>query len=237
MQRAVLITGAASGIGRAIARALADEELFLLDVDRAGLDATAAQIGGSPTLLSTDLRAPEAIDEAFATVRDRAGHLDVLVNCAGVAFPDRIDLPDTSAWDALLDVNLFAVWLCCRNAIPLLVRAEGMIINIASMAGRRPMKFQAVYSATKAGVDALSEALRDELRERGIRVSSVSPGPTRTGILRHFPRDFVEAHRIVEEPRIEADDVARLVRFIVDQPPGVCLDRVAISPTFWEPST
>ena len=237
MKRAVLITGAASGIGRAIARALAEEQLFLLDVDRAGLDSTAAAIGGSPMLLPTDLRAPGAIDGAFATVRDHADHLDVLVNSAGVAFPDRIDLPDTSVWDELLDVNLFAVWLCCRNAIPLLVRAEGIIVNISSTAGRRPMKYQALYSATKAGVDALSEALRDELRERGIRVSSVSPGPTRTGILRHFPRDFVEAHRIEDEPRIEAEDVARLVRFIVDQPLSVCLDRAAVSPTFWEPST
>jgi NADP-dependent 3-hydroxy acid dehydrogenase YdfG len=228
-----MITGAASGIGRAIARAFADDRLFLLDIDRAGLDAVAAEIGGSPVLLPTDLRDPEAIDRAFAEVRARAGHLDALVNSAGVAFPDRIDLPDTSAWDALIEVNLLSGWLCCRNAIPLLVPGRGIVVNVSSTAGARPMKYQAVYSATKAGMDALSEALREELRARGVRVTAVSPGPTRTGILRHFPREFIEAHRIEEEPRIEAEDVARLVRFIVDQPPGVCIDCVVVTPTLW----
>jgi NADP-dependent 3-hydroxy acid dehydrogenase YdfG len=237
--RCALITGAASGIGRAVALAVADlfETLYLLDHDRDGLEevGTALAVGAAcrPIALAVDLRDDHAIRAAFTRIAAAEDALDALVNNAGVAFLDHLEIPDASVWEHLLDTNLFAVWRVTQEALPLLKVRGGDIVNISSTAGARPIKYQAVYSATKAGVDAFAEALRDEVKGDGIRISTIAPGPTRSRILRHFPPELIEELGILDEPRIDAADVADVVRFVLTRPPGVSLDRLTITPTLW----
>ncbi len=239
LPRCALITGAASGIGRATALAVADlfDTLYLLDCDGPALEtlrATLAEAGRChPVALMLDLRDDAALSAAFARIAATGEALDALVNSAGVAFFDHIEIPDASIWEELIDVNLFAVWRVTQEALPLLRQRGGDIVQISSTAGASPLKYQAVYSATKAGVDAFAEALRDEVKGDNIRLSTIVPGPTHSQILRHFPPEFIAEYRIDEEPRIDAEDVAELVRFVLTRPPGVSLDRLTITPTQW----
>ena len=172
----VLVTGASSGIGRAIAEALVREGFKVTGLCRS-VDKLSAEV--SP--LRCDLLKTEEIEEAFASLKS----LDILVNSAGLAYLARLSDGDPAQWEEMWRVNVHALALCSRLALPLFPESGGHILNLSSMSGHRVPPSGGFYASTKFAVRALSEGLRSELRSSGnrTRVSCLSPGFVDTPLL------------------------------------------------------
>jgi 3-hydroxybutyrate dehydrogenase len=187
----VAITGAAGAIGGALARALhgawPQARLALVDVDRDGVDALAAELGPRATAHAADLRDIDALPELVAAIEREPNRapLDGLVNCAGVM---RVQELATWRWDDarnLLALDLLApLRLQDIVARGMVERRRGVVVNVASMAGRVPLRGCAYYGAAKAGLAMASEIARAELAKRGVRVVTVYPGPVASALER-----------------------------------------------------
>src|SRR5215207_10078184 len=206
--KVAVITGAASGIGRASARRFAAEgaRVCVVDLsDRAG-EEVAAEVGG-----------------LYRRAAERFGGIDVLFNNAGIAPADDTSVLDTSleAWRRVQDVNLTAVFLCCKHGIPhLLARGGGAVVNTASfVAVMGAATSQISYTASKGGVLALSRELGVEFGRRGVRVNALCPGPVNTPLLQElFAKDPEKAaRRLVHLPMgrfAEAAEIAAAACFL-----------------------
>jgi 2-hydroxycyclohexanecarboxyl-CoA dehydrogenase len=184
--RTALITGAAGGIGRAVALRLVEEgcRVAIVDVHLEGAEAVRAEIGEAAIAVPADVSDPAAVRLAVAGAEQALGPLDVLVNCAGW---DRVEPFLESAeetWDRVLAVNLKGVVACTRAVLEGMVgRGSGAIVSISSDAGRVGSSGEAVYSGAKAGIIGFSKAVAREVARHGIRVNVVCPGPTDTPMM------------------------------------------------------
>lgn len=224
-----VVTGAGSGIGRAIAVKLAEfgARTVLCGRDRAALEQTAAAIdnSGRASIIEcdvTELRSVESLAERI----DRAFHrLDILVNNAGIAGvggPLHQLAPDS--WDRVLNTNLRGVYYCIRSLAPLMIQARaGHIINISSLAGKNALPNGAAYAASKWGLNGLSYSVAEELRPHNIRVSVVCPGSVHTEFSPHPGKS--------EEKMLQATDVAHVVAMLVTQSPQSFASEVLLRPT------
>jgi NAD(P)-dependent dehydrogenase (short-subunit alcohol dehydrogenase family) len=180
--KTALVTGAASGIGRETALALArrDADLFLCDIDEAGLEETerrARELGREVLCRCVDVADREEMSAFAEAVHERVAAVDILVNNAGVAIAGGFLHTSLDDWDWILGINLTGVVHGCHFfAPPMVERGAGHIVNVASMAGFVASETLAVYATTKFGVIGLSEALRAELGRHGIGVTAVCPG-------------------------------------------------------------
>jgi NAD(P)-dependent dehydrogenase (short-subunit alcohol dehydrogenase family) len=182
---AALVTGAGSGIGRAVAQRLARDgaRVVALDVDGAAADETARLAGGHTVAVAADVSDAEQVEAAVQEVFERHGALDVLVNSAGI-FDQNIPLTElsTAAWERLMAVNVTGVFLTARAALAVMVpQASGAIVNVASTAGLEPRGGGAGYVASKHAVVGMTQRLAAEVAASGVRVNAVAPGyvPTR----------------------------------------------------------
>lgn len=180
-ERMAVITGAASGIGRATAYRLLEDgyRLHLLDVDAAGLDATVEEVerrGGTATPWVVDLMDRDRIDEvARAILADRAP--DLLVNNAGIGVAERIDETSWETWDRMIGINVTSTYRLCHLMIPRMIEAGGgSVVNVASVAALIGMFNRAAYCATKGAVLALTRALACDYGSKGIRANAICPG-------------------------------------------------------------
>jgi NAD(P)-dependent dehydrogenase (short-subunit alcohol dehydrogenase family) len=184
--KVVVITGAASGIGRAVARAFSKEgaRLHLVDIDADGVKSLAKELNAAAHVVDcSKARAVEALaGEVFAA----EGRVDVLCNNAGVVCGGPVEEIPLSDWRWAIDVNLWGVIHGVRAFVPRMLEqgSDGHIVNTASMAGLVPFPFVAPYVASKSAVAGLSEALDCELAPRGIRVSALCPGAVKTNVMR-----------------------------------------------------
>jgi 2-dehydro-3-deoxy-L-rhamnonate dehydrogenase (NAD+) len=194
--KTALVTGAARGIGLAIARRLAADgaRVALLDMDGAALEVAASTIGGETLTLAADVTQAVQVDGAVAGVVERWGRLDVLVNNAGItgrSFPIW-ELSDED-WRQVLDVDLTSVFLCCRAAVKVMLRQQsGRIVNIASIAGKEGNPTLVPYSSAKAGVIGLTKALAKEVATHGILVNAVAPAVIGTDLLKQMEASTVD---------------------------------------------
>jgi len=174
--KTALVTGASSGIGKAIAIALQESGMKVI-----GLCRSVENLPRGVAPLPCDLRDPDAIRKSFASL----DHLDILVNSAGLAYLSRLTDGDPAQWDEMWQVNVQALSLCCQLALPLFPKNGGHILNISSMSGHRVPPTGGFYAATKFAVRAVSEALRAELKTAGssVRISALSPGFVDTPLL------------------------------------------------------
>jgi len=184
----VLVTGAASGIGRAIAQVFTDEGAVVAETDR-----TADGLAGQHRF-ALDVSDPDAITRVVDEIVGSLGPIDVLVNNAGVSLPVPIDADDYfRAWDATMAVNLTAHVRLVRACLPSLTRdRRGRIVNIASTEGLGATPFLSPYTASKHGVVGLTRSLACELGPRGVTVNCVCPGPIRTGMTAPIPDEAKE---------------------------------------------
>ena len=195
-----VITGAASGIGAAAAARFGEEGAVVAGVDLRD------DFGGTALALACDVTDEAAVKGLYAEVRERCGRIDVLFNNAGISPTDDASVLDTSldAWRRVQDVNLAAVFLCCKHGIPhLLEGGGGSVINTASfVATMGAATSQIAYTASKGGVLALSRELGVEFARRGVRVNALCPGPVDTPLLRElFAKDPEQAaRRLVHVP-------------------------------------
>ena len=228
-----LVTGGTRGIGQALAtRLLArGHRVAITGTTPSGVARAermlADQCGdpGRVLGLTCEVRDAGAVEGAVQTVVARFGGLDVLVNNAGVGVGQPVsDLP-CDEWDRIIGTNLTGVFHCCRAAIPHLVaRGGGWIVNISSLASKNPFVGGAAYCASKAGLNAFSEALMQELRPSNIRVSYVLPGSVAT--------DFSgRTSEMGAEWKLSPDDVAQVIEDLLDHPARSLPSRVEIRPS------
>jgi NADP-dependent 3-hydroxy acid dehydrogenase YdfG len=240
-----LVTGASSGIGAATARALAAEgaAVALAARRKDRLDDLAADIGaadGRALVLETDVTdQQQAIDAVDRTVAE-LGRLDTVVNNAGVMLLGPIVDAPVEEWDRMVALNVQGLLYVAHAAVPhLLAAAEdgprrvSDLVNISSVAGRVARMGSGVYSLTKHGVGAFSESLRQEVTRRHVRVSLVEPGAVSTELASHVRPEIREQalQRFAGVERLEADDIADAVTYIVTRPRHVAINELLIRPT------
>jgi 3-oxoacyl-[acyl-carrier protein] reductase len=230
---AAVITGGSRGIGRAIAGALAARGARVAITGRSEDDLRAAS-SGILYPVRADVSRPDQAAAAIDTAAQTFGGLDLLVNSAGVGrFANAADMT-VDSWQEIIGTNLSGVFYCSRAAIPhLRRRGGGWIINISSLAGRNPFVGGAAYCASKAGVDAFSEALMQELRYDNIRVSCIAPGSVATGFGgAAFAKASADARpAAAQEWKIAPDDIASLVLDLVTFPQRSLPSRIEVRPS------
>ena len=217
MKKIALVTGGSGGIGSAVCRSLASAG-WTVGVgyfrNKAGAEALAKEIGGFPAY--ADVSRPEEVEAMFTA----AGEVELLVNNAGVAHYGLITDLTYGDWRELMAVNLDGAFLCCRAAVPGMVRRKrGNIIIVSSMWGQVGASCEAAYSASKAGLCGLTKALAKELAPSGIRVNCEAPGVVLTPMLKDFSEEDLENLRL-ETPleRLgEPEDVAELVSYLASE--------------------
>ena len=242
---AALITGASSGIGEATARTLAShgaavalaarrkERLDSLVEEIEGTGARALAIEADVTVRA---QAAGAVEETVAEF----GRLDTLFNNAGVMLLGPVEDAPTDEWDRMVDVNIRGLLYTAHAALPHLLAAAQSgprrvadLVNTSSVAGRRPRLGSAVYNLTKFGVGAFSESLRQEVTARHVRVSLVEPGAVDTELQSHLREEVREQaqQRLAEVEKLEAEDIADAVTFIVTRPRRVAINELLVRPT------
>jgi short-subunit dehydrogenase len=203
----VLLSGAASGIGKALALRLAREgaDLFLVDIDEAGMAETAAECRAAGVEVVTrrcDLSQPNDVSSAVAEVLHRWNGVDILVNNAGITYYGKTDRMAAEHWEKLLRINLLSHVQFTRELLPtLLERSEAHVLNVCSILGLVGMPKVAAYCTAKFGMVGFSESLRSEFGRQGLGVTALCPGFVRTNLFTNAPLDAnAEEHKI--PPRI-----------------------------------
>jgi NAD(P)-dependent dehydrogenase (short-subunit alcohol dehydrogenase family) len=194
--KTAIVTGAAQGIGRAIAQRFADEgaQLAIIDVDADGAKRAAAEIGEAAIGIGADVAQADQVERAFSEVVDFFGGLDILVNNAGIVGTDTPvkDLEEDD-WNRVLDINLKGVFLCSQAAVRRMIpKKSGVIVSMASISGKEGNANMAPYSVSKAGVICFTKALAKEVLADSIRVNCVAPALIDSPLLQGMEQERVD---------------------------------------------
>ncbi|MGD1950510.1 MAG: SDR family NAD(P)-dependent oxidoreductase [Leptolyngbyaceae cyanobacterium] len=236
------ITGASSGIGRAIATRLAADgyDLALCARRQQRLteiaDKLSQQHGAAVLTQRVDLQDEKQILNWFSAIATRFTRLDVLINNAGLGHKESLTSGTTEKWRETLDVNVIALSICTREAIKLMRspgQDRGHIVHISSMSGHR-VPGSGMYSASKFAVRALTEGLRQELRadNSAIRISSISPGFVETEFAEKYSGSREQAQQVYSQfPVLQPQDIASAVGYVLGQPDHVKVHDILLRPT------
>lgn len=228
--KVAVVTGGSRGIGLAIARALLERgaSVAITATSDATLRTAASDLqktanGAAVLPIRADVRRYDEVEQAISATVGRFGGLDVLVNNAGVGLFRPVADMSAEEWHQVIDTNLTGVFHCCRAVLPRLrSRGGGWIINVSSLASTNPFPEAAAYCASKAGLNAFSDALMQEVRHDGIRVANVLPGSVRT--------EFSGRSQGHDEWKLAPEDVAEVVIDLIAHPARSLPSRVEIRP-------
>ncbi len=263
--KVAVITGGSSGIGRATALAFASEGAAVAIGGRkaSALDEVKAAVearGGRCLSQGMDVRDEKQVAGLIDAAVRQFGRLDIMVNNAGLSYPGTILDGKTEEWREVLETNILALLIGCREAVRAMKETGGgHIVNVSSVAARSTGPNGQVYSATKHAVNAISDGLRQEVQPLGICVTAVMPGGTLTNFARNFPQEVLEnaARALGVDPEAEgvrrgqylpqagiervlrehpgvllsADDIANAVLYVVTQPASVHVNEVLVRPS------
>ena len=235
--KTIVITGASSGIGEATAlRLAASGAAVVLGARRTErLDRLVAEIeaqGGKASAMAADVTRRADMEALVAHAVDRFGKVDVLINNAGVMPLSRLDMLDVDGWDRTIDTNIKGVLYAIAAVLPRMkTQGCGHIISISSVAGHRINAGAAVYAATKHAVRVISESLRQEVTQDGIRVTIISPGAIETELFDTIT-DPATLGRLAGAVAmaLPADTVARAIAYAIDEPEDVDINEILIRP-------
>lgn len=218
----VLIVGASSGMGKAIAEALAKEGFKVYGTSRKIIEDKPHQAieGGFIKMLQLDVCNQESITKAIAYIVGKEGSIDILINSAGFGLAGSVE--DTTHEEAFmeLDTNFFGIHRMCRSVIPIMrEKGKGLIINISSTAGLIAVPYQSFYSASKFALEAMTEGMRTEVKPFGINVALVEPGDTRTGFTKN--RVCVEASKDSIYKKTFNKSISRMIKDEQGGPPPI----------------
>nr|XP_012300969.1 dehydrogenase/reductase SDR family member 11 isoform X1 [Aotus nancymaae] len=245
--RLALVTGASVGIGAAVARALVQQGLKVVgcartvgNIEELAAECKSAGYPGTLIPYRCDLSNEEDILSMFSAIRSQHSGVDICINNAGLGRPDSLLSGSTSGWKEMLNVNVLALSICTREAYKSMKERnvdDGHIININSMSGHRvvPQSVTHFYSATKYAVTALTEGLRQELREAQthIRATCISPGVVETQFaFRLHDKDPEKAAATYEHMKcLQPEDVTEAVIYVLSTPPHVQIGDIQMRPT------
>ncbi len=239
-----LVTGASSGIGEATAVALVGEgaAVALAARRRDRLEALATRLGGGPPVMvhEVDVTDESQVQAMVASTVAELGRLDTLVNNAGVMLLGPIEGAPTEEWRRMVSLNLLGLFYCTHAALPHLLAAASDgprqvadVVNVSSVAGRVARLGSAVYNATKHGVGAFSESLRQEVTARHVRVTVVEPGATATELAFHNRPEVLEqmATTFGGIELLKSEDIADAIRYAVTLPRRMVVNEILVRPT------
>lgn len=240
-----LVTGASSGIGDATARALARQGAAVVLVARRAdrLLALADDIrglGGTALPVEADVSQRADAERAIDRAAQELGRIDVVVNNAGVMLLGPILDAPVEEWERMMHVNVLGLMYCARAALPHLLAAADQeprhvadLVNVSSVAGRVVRLGSGAYNASKHGVGAFSESLRQEVTQRHVRVSLVEPGAVDTELASHNRAEIREGmqQRFAGLQRLDASDIADTIEYIVTRPRHVAVNEILVRPT------
>ena len=240
-----LVTGASSGIGEATALALAEQGAAVAVVARRGdrLKALADRIeaaGGRALVLEADVTSQQQAQGVVEQTVADLGRLDVLVNNAGVMLLGPAEQAPVEEWQRMVELNVLGLLYCAHAALPHLLKAAedgprrvADLVNVSSVAGRHARASSGVYNLTKFGVGAFSESLRQEVTQRHVRVSLMEPGAVETELASHNRPEVREmiAGRFGSMERLQSEDIADAITYVVTRPRHVAINEVLVRPT------
>jgi len=235
--KVAIVTGASRGIGRAISAALAKEAATVVLAARSvrKLQETAEQVthaGGKAEITVTDLAEEESIKNLVKVTGEKFSRLDILVNNAGVTHSAKLEETATEDWERCIRINSRAPFILCREALPLLRKAEaGYIVNIASVVGVKGHPLQSAYTASKHALRGMTISLAEELRGSNVRIHLLCPGGVDTELIKMLRPD------IKKDELMQPDEIAELVLYLVTHKGNAVIDelhirRAASSPWF-----
>jgi NADP-dependent 3-hydroxy acid dehydrogenase YdfG len=236
--KVAVVTGASSGIGEATVRALASEGAAVVAGARRkerldGLVDGILRDGGKAIAVKCDVTDERQAHALVERAIDDFGRIDVLVNNAGVMLLSKVEKGLSDEWRRMFDVNVLGLLYATDAAVGAMKRqGGGHIVNVSSVAGRRTRPTVGVYSGTKFAVNAISEGLRQEVLEYGIRVTTVEPGAVATELTDHITDEEVREglkQRSIEP--LQPEDIAEAIAYAVGQPQRVSVNEILIRPT------
>jgi ribitol 2-dehydrogenase len=228
----VVVTGASSGIGRAIARLFAAEGAKLVLAARSGekIEALAREIGGSALPLTTDLAKPADVDRMIERALKHYGRVDVLMANAGAFVPGLAAEGDPAAWDNMLAVNVNSVFRAVRAVLPsMIAQRSGDILVTSSIAGHETMRMEPVYSASKHAIQAFVHSVRRQVASHSIRVGAISPGTVLNELWGYSEKAEID-RRVAAHEGLRSEDVAEACLFMLTRPPHVTIRDLVILP-------
>ncbi len=240
-KKVIIITGASSGIGEATAVRLAKEGHKLVLAARRedkliALKEKLHSVNTEIVIHTTDVTNRNDVISLINISIETFGQLDVLINNAGIMPLSFIEEGRVEDWDRMIDVNLKGLLYGINEVVPIMKKQNsGHIINVSSVAGRRVFPTAAVYCATKFGVNAITEGLRQELSAKyNIKVTAIEPGATKTELQSHIPNAEIKenfAKRMESVTFLEAEDIAEAIHYAISQPKHVNVTEILIHPT------
>jgi len=229
-QRVVMVTGATSGIGRAVAKRFAAESARVIGLGRnqlalAEVEKEINEAGGVPLMLTADVTLESEIQGIFEKAFNQWGRLDVLVNAAGHISTGSIEDTTLSEWDAMMNVNLRSVFNVMQLATPYLIKTKGNVVNISSVTGLRSFPGVLAYCVSKAGLDQLTRCAALELASKGVRVNAVNPGVVITEIHKRGGMSEADYAKFLERSKTthplgrvgQPSEIAELVFFLASE--------------------
>jgi ribitol 2-dehydrogenase len=230
--KVALVTGASSGIGRALARMLDAEgaRLALAARSTERLEAVAASLAREALVVPTDLARPDEVERMVARASEYFGRIDILLANAGIYVPGEVKDGDPDAWEAMIAVNVSSVFRAIRAVLPgMIARKSGDIVVTSSISGHAALHWEPVYSGTKHAIQSFVHGLRRQVAPHGLRVGEVSPGIVLNELWGYSDQGVIRDKAAAHEGLL-SEDVAEAVRFMLTRPAHVTVRDVVILP-------
>jgi ribitol 2-dehydrogenase len=230
--KVALVTGASSGIGRALARALGAGGCRLALVARSHerLEVVASELGSEHLVLPADLTDPAAVEDVAARTLAHFGRVDILLANAGLYVPGDVAVGDADKWDELLAVNVAGTFRLVRAVLPTMIaRQAGDIVLTSSISGHQAIPWEPIYSASKHAVQAFAHGLRRQVMKDGIRVGTVAPGVVLNELWGYRDEAAIAA-KVATREGLRSEDVVEAVLFMLTRPANVTIRDLVILP-------